>query len=316
MVVGVDRGDDLGAVGEVDDQAHRRTLVDDVTDRPRDAAAAAGRGAGVEALGPQHHRHRVPGDGVRAAGDIDDRATVEARPARRRRCRLERSRQQVGGTDEPGDEDARRSVVDLLGCADLLDATAAHHGDAVAHRQRLALVVGDEDERDVDLALDALELDLHRLAQLEVEGGQRLVEEQGAGHVDERPGEGDTLLLATRQLVRAAAGELAEADDVEHLARSTPGIVGAGALGPQSEGHVVEDGHVGEQGVLLEHRVDVALVWRHAPTSSPSSMTRPALGCSKPAMIFSSVVLPHPDGPSSEKNSPRPIEKSARSTAT
>ena len=52
------------------------------------------------------------------------------------------------------------------------------------------------------------------------------------------------------------------------------------------------------------------------PTSAPSSSTRPAVGCSKPAIIFSSVVLPQPDGPSSEKNSPRAIEKSARSTAT
>ena len=36
----------------------------------------------------------------------------------------------------------------------------------------------------------------------------------------------------------------------------------------------------------------------------PSSITRPAVGCSNPAIILSSVVLPQPDGPSSEKNSP------------
>ena len=51
-------------------------------------------------------------------------------------------------------------------------------------------------------------------------------------------------------------------------------------------------------------------------TSTPSSMTRPLVGRSKPAMIFSSVVFPHPEGPSKEKNSPRRMEKSARSTAT
>jgi 1-pyrroline dehydrogenase len=43
---------------------------------------------------------------------------------------------------------------------------------------------------------------------------------------------------------------------------------------------------------------------------------RPLVGCSNPAIIRSVVVLPQPDGPSIEKNSPGPIEKSASSTAT
>ena len=39
-------------------------------------------------------------------------------------------------------------------------------------------------------------------------------------------------------------------------------------------------------------------------TSTPSSRISPAVGRSKPAIIRSVVVFPHPDGPSSEKNSP------------
>ena len=39
-------------------------------------------------------------------------------------------------------------------------------------------------------------------------------------------------------------------------------------------------------------------------TSSPSSVTVPEVGSSKPAIIRSVVVLPQPEGPSSEKNSP------------
>ena len=64
------------------------------------------------------------------------------------------------------------------GVPHLVHRALAHHRDAVGHRQRLVLVVGDEDERDADLALNALELDLHRLAQLEVERRERLVEQQ------------------------------------------------------------------------------------------------------------------------------------------
>ena len=51
-------------------------------------------------------------------------------------------------------------------------------------------------------------------------------------------------------------------------------------------------------------------------TSAPSSRISPSDGCSKPAIIRSVVVLPQPDGPSIEKNSPRRMSKCASSTAT
>jgi hypothetical protein len=42
----------------------------------------------------------------------------------------------------------------------------------------------------------------------------------------------------------------------------------------------------------------------------------PESGCSNPAIMRSVVVLPHPEGPSSEKNSPGPMSRSIPSTAT
>jgi len=50
--------------------------------------------------------------------------------------------------------------------------------------------------------------------------------------------------------------------------------------------------------------------------SRPVSSTRPMSGSSNPAIIRSEVVLPHPDGPSIEKNSPRPTVMVTSSTAT
>ena len=73
----------------------------------------------------------------------------------------------------------------------------------------------------------------------------------------------DPLLLPAGQLHRATAGELAQADHLEHVERALTGLARRHLLGPQPERHVVEHGHVGEQRVLLEHRVDVALVGRH-----------------------------------------------------
>ena len=46
--------------------------------------------------------------------------------------------------------------------------------------------MGHVDEGDADLLLDGLQLDLHLLAELEVERAERLVEEQDARPVDQR----------------------------------------------------------------------------------------------------------------------------------
>src|SRR6516225_3333107 len=50
-------------------------------------------------------------------------------------------------------------------------------------------------------------------------------------------------------------------------------------------------------------------------TSTPSSRIRPEVGCSKPAISRRVVVLPQPDGPSREKNSPLATVRSMLSTA-
>ena len=129
----------------------------------------------------------------------------------------------VRDADEAGDELGRRALVDLGGRADLDDPALVEDRQAVAHRQRLLLVVGDVDERDADLALDALELDLHLLAQLEVQRAERLVEQQHARAVDDRAGQRDALALAA---ARAGAGLRApSAGQAHHLER----LVGARA---------------------------------------------------------------------------------------
>ena len=48
----------------------------------------------------------------------------------------------------------------------------------------------------------------------------------------------------------------------------------------------------------------------------PSISIRPALGCSNPASMRSKVLLPHPDAPKRQNNSPFSISKDRLSTAT
>ena len=75
----------------------------------------------------------------------------------------------------------------------------------------------DVDEGDPDLVLDPLELELHVLAELEVERAERLVEQQHARVVHERARERDALLLAAGELLRLAASRAREVDELEHL---------------------------------------------------------------------------------------------------
>ena len=126
--------------------------------------------------------------------------------------------EQVRDTQEVGDEHRLRLLVDRLRRRRLLDAALVHHRDPVAHRERLLLIVGHEDERDPELGLERLELDLEVLAQLRVERAQRLVEQQHARPQHERARERDTLLLAARELVGLAPRELGQVDQLERLA--------------------------------------------------------------------------------------------------
>src|SRR3546814_2512168 len=78
------------------------------------------------------------------------------------------------------------------------------------HRERFFLVVGHKDEGDAGLRLQALQLDLHFLAQLEVERRERLVEQQHPGLARQRAGERPALLLAAGELSRPAVGVAGE----------------------------------------------------------------------------------------------------------
>ena len=90
-------------------------------------------------------------------------------------------------------------------------------GDAVGHRQRLALVVGDEDEGDAERPLQALQFLLHLLAQLQVERAERFVEQQHLRLVDEGAGERHALALAAGELARPALAVARQLDQGERL---------------------------------------------------------------------------------------------------
>ncbi len=89
---------------------------------------------------------------------------------------LDRAFEHVGGPYELGDRAAARRLIDFRRCAELQQATVLQDGNPVAHGHRLFLVMGDVDEGHAELAMHALELDLHELAQVRIERAERLIE--------------------------------------------------------------------------------------------------------------------------------------------
>ena len=185
----------------------------------------------------------------------------------------------LAGTDELRDELRHRPLIHLLGSAELLDPSVSHDRHAVGHEERLLLVVGHVHERDPDLVLDPLELKLQRLAELQVQRSERLVEQQHLGIEHQRPSERHPLLLAAAELRGAVPSRPCNPTSSSISATAPVSLRLRGAALSQSERDVLEHGQVWEQCVLLKDRVDrPACAARTSVTSRPCTSIRPSLG--------------------------------------
>ena len=182
--------------------------------------------------------------------------------------------------------------------------TRRHHDDPVGEEHGLGDRVGHEDDGGAGLGADADELGLHALAGHLVEGAERLVHQQQPRALGERARDRDALLHAAGELVGVPVGEVAEADQLDQLARARPASGAcrrraaraaarcsrapcARAAGRPAGRRCRSPGRAGPGG-------------RSCRTPRPC----PALGASRSAMRRSSVDLPQPLGPISETNSP------------
>ena len=115
------------------------------------------------------------------------------------------------------------------GAAPLLQDPAVEHVDDAAGEVGMRRRVGDHDDGRAFL-VELAEHPHHLLAVGGVEVAGRLVGEDQLGLADQRAGDGDALLLATRQLGRAVLGAVGDADLVEHLVDARLALARAGML--------------------------------------------------------------------------------------
>ncbi len=175
--------------------------------------------------------------------------------------------------------------------------TLRHHADPIGDAERFLLVVGHEQRRDAELGLDPADLVAQREADLGVERRQRLVEQEHLGLHGERPGEGDALLLAARQLVWIAVGECGELDELEHLVDPVLALLARDLAGPQAEVDVERDVEVREQAVALEHHAHVPLVRRLVGDVDAVHRHRAGVGAFETGGDAQRRGLPAPAGP-------------------
>ena len=153
-------------------------------------------------------------------------------------------------------------AIDVLGLAQLLDASRLHHGDAVGDGQRLLLVVRDVDGGDLQALLQVADLAAHVDPQPGIEVGQRLVEQQHFRADDQGARNGDALQLAAGELVRPALAVALQPHEGERARDALGDLLGRDLARLEAVGDVAGHGEVGEDGVVLEHHADVAPVRR------------------------------------------------------
>ena len=124
--------------------------------------------------------------------------------------------------------------------------------------------MGDVDEGFLGVLLDLLELELHILAQLEVERSERLVKENDVRVTDEGARDRDTLLLTARKLLHGTLLVALEVYDGEHLCDLLFYLILRQLLELEAEGNVVIYIQMREQRIFLKDSVDVSLVRRQA----------------------------------------------------
>ncbi|MNZ99257.1 hypothetical protein D3C78_1185750 [compost metagenome] len=159
-------------------------------------------------------------------------------------------------TNEAGDEGREGFVIEVVGGIPLLQATFLEHADVIADGKGLFLVVCDQNGTGATALENVADLMAEAPAQLHVEVGEWLVEQQQLRLGGQCAGQGHTLLLAAGQLVRVAFAEPAKLDQFEHFGHDLLLL----RVLADAECDVLGDRQVREQRIVLEHHADPAFL--------------------------------------------------------
>ena len=104
------------------------------------------------------------------------------------------------------------------------------------------------------------DLGTHAGTQLSIQVGQRLVEQEDRRVTDHCTAQGNTLTLTTGQSLRLTVKQVLDLQDLGSLTDALVDLVLGHLAQLQTEGHVLVNGHVRVQSVVLEDHRDVAVL--------------------------------------------------------
>ncbi len=149
-------------------------------------------------------------------------------------------------TRERRDERVERSGDELGGRCELTNAALGEDADLVGERCGVFEVVGDEEDREIEVREDLLELCANLDLRARVECRERLVEQQRPRVAGQCSRERDALPFPARELPRVRVGQALDAEPSQVLVcRPLPGVL-----------DVLANREVGEQGVVLVDEPD------------------------------------------------------------
>jgi hypothetical protein len=174
---------------------------------------------------------------------------------------------------------AARGAVDRQRRIELQQPAGVEHGGAPAELERFSRLGRRVDHDRAARLEEAAQPAAQILAQLVVEVGQRLVEQDQAGVLGQRAGDRGALLLPAAQLGRKARQELLELENGSRVA-DAPIDLGAGepAAHAQRRCDVLVDGERGVVDELLVHHRDVAALHGEPRDVDAVAQDRPVRG--------------------------------------
>ncbi len=141
-----------------------------------------------------------------------------------------------------------------------MQGACPQYGKTVGQGHGLGLIVGDIEGGDFQGPLQTGDLHADLETQIGIQVGEWFVHEKHCRLAHQRPPHGDPLALATGQCLRTLLQQVRQPQQRGNLLDPLAALALRHLAHAQRKGHVLADGHMGIEGVILEHHGHVALL--------------------------------------------------------